>query len=196
MARPPKFSREALISAAVALASAGGPGAVTMQGVAAATGAGSGSVYHRFAARGELLAEVWLEVLGRFQADWWARVAEATDPGDAAAAVVAWARRHRHAARVLLLHPREDFVGTDTPPELRGRVAAIDRETGARFLLLSERFLGSRSPVAMERAVFALATVPVAVVRRPLSAGGPITARMEALVRDAAVGVLRGGCSP
>ncbi|MFE3937072.1 TetR family transcriptional regulator, partial [Streptomyces goshikiensis] len=60
MARPPRFDTDQLLDAAVALAAAGGPAAVTMSAVAQAVGAPSGSVYHRVAGRPARHAEVWV----------------------------------------------------------------------------------------------------------------------------------------
>ncbi|MCG7527704.1 TetR/AcrR family transcriptional regulator, partial [Streptomyces sp. OfavH-34-F] len=74
MARPPRFSTEQLLDAAVPLAAASGPAGVTMSAVAQATGAPSGSVYHRFPGRDALLAEVWLRTVERFQDGWFAAV--------------------------------------------------------------------------------------------------------------------------
>lgn len=98
MARPPRFDTDQLLDAAVALAAAGGPAAVTMSAVAQAVGAPSGSVYHRFAGRPALLAEVWLRTVERFQRGYLAVLDGEPDPHRAARAgsryVVAWSREN------------------------------------------------------------------------------------------------------
>ncbi|WCD85969.1 hypothetical protein KPP03845_102310 [Streptomyces xanthophaeus] len=68
----------------VRLAAGGGPDAVTMSAVAQAVGAPSGSVYHRFAGRPALLAEVWLRTVEAFQEGYLAQVEAPSEPGAAA----------------------------------------------------------------------------------------------------------------
>ncbi|MCA9571143.1 MAG: TetR family transcriptional regulator, partial [Myxococcales bacterium] len=93
------------------LAAGGGAQAVSMVAVARAVGAPSGSLYHRFSGRPELLARVWLAALASFEEAWWKVAASAPDPGVVAAAPVRWARKEPDLARVLAAHRRVDFVG-------------------------------------------------------------------------------------
>ncbi|NEE35160.1 helix-turn-helix transcriptional regulator, partial [Streptomyces sp. SID7982] len=86
MARPPRFDSDQLLDAAVRLAADGGPAAVTMSAVAQAVGAPSGSVYHRFAGRPALLAEVWLRTVERFQEEYTHSLDQEPDPHRAARA--------------------------------------------------------------------------------------------------------------
>lgn len=192
MGRPPRYSTDRLLAEAVALAAEGGAAAVTMQGVARAVGAPSGSLYHRFAARPHLLAEVWRAALATFLDDWWRRVHDEANPGRAAAATVRWARTHRSLARVLLLRSAEDFVGSDAPGETRDAVRALRQRSLDHLATLAARYLGRADPEAMERASFALAQVPVAALRRPLRTGAPIGRRAERLVAEAARALLNG----
>ena len=48
MARPARFTDRDLLEAAATVAAAHGPGAATIQGIAKAAGAPTGSLYHRF----------------------------------------------------------------------------------------------------------------------------------------------------
>lgn len=191
MSRPARFSRGDLIASAVVLAAVDGPGAVTMQGVAAAMGAPSGSVYHRFSGRPELLAEVWVAAVDRFQQDLWSVAEPCHDAGAIAACTVRWAREHRDLACILSLYRAEAFLGDDAPPLLRRRVQAQRTELAARIATLARRFVGSASPEAIERTTFALATVPLAALREPLGSGKPISERLETLVHDAAGALLK-----
>lgn len=190
MTRPARFSREELVSSALALAAGGGPEAVTMQGLAAAVGAPSGSVYHRFSGRPELLAEVWLAAVDRFQLDWWAAAQQCDDPGALAALTVRWAREHREVARVLSLHRAEDFLGAGVPDSLRRRVRAQRARAAAALAVLARRLLDDDSARSLERVTFALATLPVAALRGPLGTGQPIGDTVEVLVREAATALL------
>lgn len=80
MPRPPRFDADELLDAAVLLAAAGGPAAVTMSAVAQTVGAPSGSVYHRFPGRPALLAEVWLRTVEDFQEGYLAALDGDPDP--------------------------------------------------------------------------------------------------------------------
>lgn len=185
MARNTAFELHTLIDYAVALAASGGPTAVTMQGLAAAVGAPSGSIYHRFGGRAELLAEVWLSAAERFQADWWAANQSESDPGEVAASTVRWARAHRDLATILSAHRVEDFLTAEAQPSQQKRARAV-RAQHERLGELAARFLGSTDRAAVQRVVFALVTIPLAAIRGPLSTGGPIGRELDDLVREAA----------
>jgi len=188
--RPALFTREELLRSAVALAAEGGPEAVTMQGLAEAVGAPNGSVYHRFSGRPELLAEVWVSVVERFQRDWWAAAEGSTDAGELAAWTVRWAREHRDLARTLALHRAEEFLRAGAPPALRRRVRACRADVARGLAVMARRFLGESSPEALERTSFALAAVPLAALRGRLAAAEPIGPGLEACAREAATALL------
>jgi AcrR family transcriptional regulator len=62
-----KFSQTDFLAAARAIASAQGPAAVTIASITARLEAPTGSFYHRFASRNELLGELWLRTVFDFQ---------------------------------------------------------------------------------------------------------------------------------
>ncbi|HMR08279.1 MAG TPA: TetR/AcrR family transcriptional regulator [Polyangiaceae bacterium] len=190
MPRAAAFSKDEIAAAAVELAAAGGPGNVTMQGVAAAVGAPSGSIYHRFAGRPELLATVWARCLDDFQLFWWDKAGCAQDPGDAAVVTLAWARKRRACAKVLLVNSPREFLSDDTPEAARNVIRELQQRSTERLVELAERFLCRCDTEAVERTVFALATVPMATLRGPLLADAPITRCAEALVRETAACLL------
>ena len=66
MARPAKFSLDDLLDAAGRVLLEEGRD-ITMAQIARAAGAPTGSVYHRFASREELLVRLWLRSVKRFQ---------------------------------------------------------------------------------------------------------------------------------
>jgi AcrR family transcriptional regulator len=189
MAKKNNYNSESLVDSAVVLAASGGPGAVTMQGLAAAVGAPSGSIYHRFEGRAELLAEVWLSAAERFQADWWAANESESDPGEVAASTVRWARAHRDLATILSAHRVEDFLTPEAKPSQQKRARAV-RAQHERLGALAARFLGTVDRAAVQRVVFALVTIPLGAIRGPLSTGGPIGRELDDLVREAARALL------
>lgn len=178
MGRPALHDADDLLDWAVALAAAGGAGAVTMSAVARAGNAPSGSLYHRFPSRPALLAALWLRTAQRFQAgflDAAARGAEA-----AAGHVVRWSRAEPVQARVLLLGA-DAFAPSAWPPEARAALAANERR-----LVRALNDLGGDP----ERVALAALDVPLAFVRRHLLAGRPLPADGEHLVADTARALL------
>jgi AcrR family transcriptional regulator len=189
--RAPKFTTEAFVGHATVLAANRGPDAVTMVGVAKAAGVPSGSVYHRFDSRPHLLAEVWKACLEGFQRAWWTRAEHASDPVEVAVMPVQWARRNREHARVLMVHSADRFVVEDCPPSVRAAIERLQKDTATHLRLMADRFLGSTDRAALERTALALTGVPLAVLRRPLTRGEPISQSAEALVRETAECLLR-----
>lgn len=129
-----------------------------------ATGAPSGSVYHRFGSRDLLLAKLWVRTVTRFQAGF----LSALDDDDldeaaigAALHVVRWAREHPHESTVLLMHRRSQLATdwpeswdvrwvrstpTSTLPSSTTPGAATDRS--ASFLASCSRWSTSPMPLA------------------------------------------------
>ena len=96
MPRPARYSIDELLDAAAALLAADGPAAVTMSAVARATGAPSGSMYHRFPARAVLCGELWLRTEERFHAGFASALSASDDPQARCVAVASsgrWSRR-------------------------------------------------------------------------------------------------------
>ncbi|MBQ1124340.1 TetR/AcrR family transcriptional regulator [Streptomyces sp. B15] len=192
MARPPRFDTDQLLDAAVRLAASFGPAGVTMAAVAKEAGAPSGSLYHRFAGRSALLAEVWLRTVERFQ-DSYARVLAAHDDareaGRAAARhVVAWSRAHPEETRLLLYGPG-DFGREGWAQEYRSRAERGNRRIFGELDSLAAT-LGVQDTEAVERLTLALVDLPLSVVRRHLREGGTLPAHAEALVEDCATALL------
>ncbi|MEV5596850.1 helix-turn-helix domain-containing protein [Streptomyces sp. NPDC052496] len=194
MARPPLFDTTLLLDAAVRLAAEAGPAGVTMSAVAAAVGAPSGSVYHRFAGRPALLAEVWLRTVERFQEGYFAALRSAPDPlaaGTAAARhVVAWSRAHPQEA-ALLLYGARDFGRDGWPAEYTERADRGHRRVRDSVRALA-RDLGARTPQDAERVSLAVIDVPLSLVRRHLRGGTPLPGHAEDLAEECAAALLAG----
>ncbi|MFC8175863.1 TetR/AcrR family transcriptional regulator [Streptomyces sp. NPDC057242] len=192
MARPPRFDSAQILDAAVLLAAAGGPAAVTMSAVAQAIGAPSGSVYHRFAGRPELLAETWLRTVEQFQEGYAEALDREPDPHRAARAaarhVVAWSRAHPRQAAVLL-YGAGDFGQADWSAEHRARADRGNRRTLARLAALGTA-LGTTGPRDRERIALAVVEVPLSLVRRHLRAGADLPPYAEDLAEESAAALL------
>ncbi|MFW6723013.1 TetR/AcrR family transcriptional regulator [Streptomyces sp. MAR4 CNY-716] len=192
MARPPRFDVQQLLDAAVRLAATGGPAAVTMSAVANEVGAPSGSVYHRFAGRATLLAEVWLRTVESFQEGYFEALesgADARQAGCAAARhVVTWSRAHPGEA-ALLLYGADDFGRADWPGEHLRRADLGDQRVRASLASLAAA-LGSEGQQATEQVALAVADLPLSLVRRHLRAGRPLPAHAEDLAEQCAAALL------
>lgn len=194
MARPPRYDIDRLLDAALELAADTGPPAVTMTAVAKAAGAPSGSVYHRFPSRTALLAELWLRTVEGFQEGWVAALSGHPDPQAAAAAgarhVVAWSRRNRPEA-VVLLYSAEDYGRADWPEPYLRRAEEAHRTVREALGGLGES-LGVHGQLERDQLTLAVIDLPLAIVRGPLRTGTPIPARAEELAEQSARALLAG----
>ncbi|MDA0637835.1 TetR family transcriptional regulator [Nonomuraea sp. MCN248] len=197
MARPARFTADQFLDAAVRKAAAAGPAAVTMSAVAAELGAPNGSIYHRFATRTDLLAEMWLRTVETFQEGYLtvlgtpasgpthdaAQVARA-----AARQVVAWSRAHPEQATVLL-YGADDFDRAHwSEPHLR-RAEAGDQRVRTALAALTDA-LELHAPEAADRVTLALIDLPLALVRRHLRAGTTLPPHAEDLAEGGAAALL------
>lgn len=193
MARQPRFTTDQFLDAAVRKAAAAGPAAVTMSAVAAEVGAPSGSIYHRFAGRTELLAETWLRTVEVFQEGYLVLLAgadcDAAQSARAAARhVVAWSRAEPARATVLL-HGADAF---DRARWSATQGARADAGNGRVHAALAElaAALGLRGPEAADRIALALIDLPLALVRRHLRSGSALPAHAEDLAEQGAAALL------
>src|SRR5262244_2315230 len=158
------FDHAGFIAAARALASAHGPGAVTVDSVTQRLEAPKGSFYHRFASRDALLGEVWLKTVLAFQEGFVAAI-EAGDGLAAALHTPHWARANLEAACFLLLHHRDDFVRGEWPDSLKLRVASQARQVKSCVKRFARANFNSTDSTHLRRASFVLLEVPLAAVR-------------------------------
>src|ERR687897_2072654 len=82
MARPQLHLTNTMLDAARGLLLEQGAGSATVEAIAGESGAPTGSIYHRFGSRDELLARLWLRAVYRSQASFLAAL-EQEDPQDA-----------------------------------------------------------------------------------------------------------------
>lgn len=157
-----------MTGAALRLVADRGPQAVTVAAVAREAGAPTGSIYHRYRSRGQLLAELWMDVVEGFQRGFVAGLAGAHDVDgavDAARYMVSWTREHALEARLLLLHHRQDFVSGEWPPELADRAAALEPQLGAALRDFALRAFGRADADTMTRLRYALLDGPFGAIK-------------------------------
>jgi AcrR family transcriptional regulator len=189
MGRPALHDTQTLLDVARTIAADRGPASVTIAAVSAASGAPSGSLYHRFDGRAALLGQLWLRTTGEFQNGFLEALGSA--PGvegcvAAASYVTAWCRDHTAEARLLLRGP-EDFAAADWPAPTRRRAAADRR---ALTKALQER--AAEIDGTLDHVLLATVDLPLAIVRRHLQAGPRATLPLDAgaLVEQTARAIL------
>ena len=132
MARPAKFSLDDLLDAAGRVLLEKGRD-ITMAQIADAAGAPTGSVYHRFASREELLIRLWLRSIKRFQVGF-IRAGEREEARRAviemALCVPRFCRAHPADAKAMTLYRREDLLSTTTG-DLRKEVESLNEDIDA-----------------------------------------------------------------
>ncbi|MCM2312803.1 MAG: TetR/AcrR family transcriptional regulator [Steroidobacteraceae bacterium] len=192
MGRKARFGRQDIRGAALRLVAERGPGQLTMAAVAAEAGAPTGSIYHRYRSRDELLAELWMEVVERFQHEFVAALGTARDlPSLAAVAghMPRWAREHPLESRLLLLHRRQDFVSGDWPPEFATRAAALEPQLGQALRRCAAQ-LGLVGSEAMPRLRYALLDAPFGALKPYIQPGKAIPRVIDQLAEETARAVL------
>ena len=131
--RPP--IRSSTLPAALALRD--GPRAVSVAAIARESGAPTGTLYHRFSSRDDILAAAWLRALHRFHERWLAAERH-QDPVEAGVAmarsVVAFSRDHPDDAR-LLIDARAAAISS-TPPSRTSTTSTRRSRTASRRLAL------------------------------------------------------------
>ncbi|MFD4369183.1 TetR/AcrR family transcriptional regulator [Rhodococcus sp. NPDC058521] len=191
MGRKPLYDENTLLDAAVQLVREGGPAAVTMSAVARGAGAPSGSVYHRFAERPQLLGALWLRSLTRFHEVFLGAI----EGGDAreglvrgARAVVAWCGDHRGDAEILSFGP-ESFGYSDWDRQARAALDEANERLVEGLRRAGER-MGAVTKRDFEGITIAVVDVPYASVRRYLRGDAPMPDYVADLVAVAASAML------
>ncbi len=192
--RPARFEREDILGAALRLVAEGGPRAATIGAVANEIGAPTGSIYHRYASREHLLAELWMDVVESFQTGFVAVLARAfgiDGAVDAARFMIEWAREHPLEARLLLLHRREDFVPGDWPEGLVERAAALEPQIGAALRAFAKRALRTGARDEIPRLRYALLDAPLGGIKPYVQSGKPIPRVLDELIEQTVRATLR-----
>ncbi|TBL45049.1 TetR/AcrR family transcriptional regulator [Verrucosispora sp. SN26_14.1] len=187
MPQPVKYSTDVLLDAVRVLLLDGGPAAASARAVCLATGASSGTVYHRFPTRDDLVAAAWLRAQDRFlDAYLGALSLPDTDHAvDAAATVLTWSRTHPEDATLLLRLALRDLLHRDLSAPLQRRA-----ETNQRALHEKLTALATHTGHPLADVLLAVVDLPYTVVRRVLQTGNVPTDDDVAAVRRAATALL------
>ncbi len=194
MARPRTHDIDALLDAAEHVLAAEGESGVTIRALADTTGASSGTLYHAFGSRGDLLARMWLRAAERFltmqEAAMDQHLSGAEERQDAVAATVAVASvpaliqsESPDTATVLLRYRRDDILGRKVSDDLRDRLEQLDGRLLAILTRLAESLWGRRDRAAVETVAVCVVDLPTAIlINRRERVIDPLAA-LEAAVR-------------
>jgi len=192
--RPALHDTEAVLDAARELILDLGPRGTGIREISRRSGAPSGSLYHRFSSRDNLVALAWLRAVRRFQAGC-VQALEHRDPAEAIRQAIAWAieyaLREPRDTRLLLSHSQADLLDRAPAAETIAQLAAVNQRLEVALRDLSRRLFGSASRAALERVTNAVIDLPYAALRRHVLARtlsrrtiAPLQAAALAIVSD------------
>lgn len=194
MPRPAQFDRDSILDAALAEGRRKGFERVSAARVAARLAAPSGSIYHRYATRDALMADLWLRTVERFQQDYLQVLREPRSPLDrgraTAVMVLDWCDTNRAEAELLARYRREDLLHGDLPETVIKRAQGINAQAVQEFADFAAQF--SR-PMSLGRVRFACITVPLAVVRDALKEQKKIPPEARRWVDETVIALLTKG---
>ncbi|KAA1250640.1 TetR/AcrR family transcriptional regulator [Mycobacterium simiae] len=192
MPRPRQHDTDVMLDAARSIALERGARAVTVEAIAAQSGAPMGSLYHRFGSRDKILTAAWDRALQRFQGPLLEELRR-NNLREAALGAARWiigfARSQPHDARLLAaFRPADVLTDPDTPEALRlasGNIAIRD----AISTLAGQS--GAPDP-ARVRELISLAVIDIAggAIRRRLLDGASVSTAFEADVLAAVAAVI------
>jgi AcrR family transcriptional regulator len=168
MAPPRKHESDAILDAARALVLTNGPRAASVAAIAKASGAPTGTLYHRFGNRNGILAAAWLRALERFQSR--AMAAASDTPLETtvamAVSIVQFARELPGDARLLLALRPSDLLDGEPSTGFVETLAAMNAPLLARVNDLAGQLYGKTDERTVEAVTTAVADLPYGVVRR------------------------------
>jgi AcrR family transcriptional regulator len=193
MPRPQIHTTDAMLDAARDLLLEDGSGSATIEAIASASGAPTGSIYHRFGSRDELIARLWMRAVYRSQASFLAAL-ERPDAKDAALAaaqsIIDFCEEHPADARLLVSFRREDLIRSAPEGPLADELAELNRPVERAVVDLARRLYGKRSRAALDRTLMAVFDLPYGAVRRYLITGASLPSGLRADVTRAVSAVL------
>lgn len=189
MGRSRKFTDDQLLDAARDAVAVHGPGATVAQ-VSAASGAPTGSIYHRFRSRDELLVRLWLRSIERFHDRLLQVEHEHDDPGDALVALAVetarYCREHPAEARAMTLYRHERLVQS-APEVLRDRVVHLNDRAFAMFGRLGAQCFpaSAADPRVVELVFTCVVGLCYGLIRPYIVAGAPIPVWLDDVIARA-----------
>jgi AcrR family transcriptional regulator len=199
MGRPARFTEAQILDATAGLVADAGPGGATIAAICAVSGAPAGSIYHRFTSRDVLLGRLWLRKAALFQDNFVSALAghdPVTAGLQAALSLPRTARADFPAARIMLLHRREDFLADGWPAELQVEASRLKRQVDDALSQFARRLFRRASVGALRATSFAVLDVAFAAVRRHVAANEPPPPAVDRLIETAYLAVINAEREP
>ena len=186
-------STETMLDAARDLLLGGSSRGATIDAIARASGAPTGSIYHRFGSRDELVARLWMRAIYRSQASFLAALEEpdATKAALAGAmSIVDFCEANPADARLLVSFRHDDLVRDVPGGPLADERAKLNRPLERALVALARRLYGRSTKAALNRTFLAVFDLPYGAARRHLIAGAPLPPGLRGDVGRAVAAVL------
>lgn len=175
MARPRTHDPDSLLDAAEELMVSSGSSGVTIRALTHAAGASSGTIYHAFGSREDLLGRMWLRAARRFLDAQNTAIDDAlgSDPSTKAAleATVAVASvpyslktEFPNSATVLLRYRRDEILGHKLSDELRSELKSLDDELLSVLRRLASALWSREDRPAIETVALCVVDLPTAIL--------------------------------
>ena len=165
----------------------------TMEAIAQASGAPTGSLYHRFRSRDELIARLWVRAVQRSQASFIAALQQ-DDAREAAVSaalsILDFCDEHPGDAQLLVAFRHEDLIRSIPDGPLAEELATLNEPVGRAIVELARRLYGRKSRATVNRCLLATFDLPYGAVRRHLIAGDPLPTSLRADLARAVRAVL------
>jgi AcrR family transcriptional regulator len=193
MPRPTIHSTDSILDAARKALLADGPRGATIQDISAASGAPTGTLYHRFGNRDRMLVEAWMRAVRRFQ-EGFLEALHPTPGREAAVAAALWTPRFVRTqaadAQLLLAFRQADLAAAPLPPDLAAQIKGLNEDARKALTQLARAIYGRAGADEVERVALATVDLPLGAVRRHLESGGHLPARLEGHLEAAVRAVL------
>ena len=193
MPRPQVHSTDTMLDAARDLLLDRGSQNATMEAIADASGAPTGSIYHRFGSRDELIARLWIRAVYRSQASFVAAM-EHDEPKEAALAaatsIIEFCEEHPGDAQLLVAFRRDDLIKAIPEGTLADELEELNRPVERAVVRLARRLYGPRSRAVLDRTLLAVFDIPYGAARRYLITGRSLPSGLRADVASAVAAVI------
>jgi len=165
-----------------------GARAATVEAIARTSGAPSGTIYHRFGSRDELIARLWIRGVHRSQASFLGAI-EGKEPREGIVAgglsIVDFCAQEPADAQLLVAFRHDDLVRTAPTGPLADELATLNTPVERAVVRLARALYGRASRAALDRVILATFDLPYGAVRRHLIAGQPLPQGLRAELQRA-----------
>jgi AcrR family transcriptional regulator len=170
-----------------------GSRSTTVEAIAEGSGAPTGSIYHRFGSRDELIAKLWIRAVYRSQASFLAALEQDDAKAAALAAAISiidFCEEHPDDAQLLVAFRREDLIKTIPEGPLADELEELNRPVERAVVQLARRLYGRRTRAALDRTLLAVFDLPYGAARRYLITGTRLPAGLRSDLTRAVTAVI------